>query len=294
MAYSLTYSGGTIIVPDGTLNSTSTSLSLPGRNYSGYGRYVNQDLVSMLEHFASSSGPVNQIRGQIWYDTSVNIPKVNVNGTSTGWVEFILSGYDAEVGNLDVAGTLEVNVISDGGTGGTITGNWDVVGNLSISDTLTVNSIETDGSPGTITGNWTLGPGSTLQATYADLAERFESDSEYEPGTVVELGGDKEVTAVKEDASESVFGVISNTAGYLMNAKAGNDATHPAIAMTGRVKVKVLGQVNKGDRLISAGSGYARSAKKGESTPFNTIGRALEEKLTDGTGKVLAAVSVKM
>ncbi len=264
MAYSLTFSGGTIIVPDGTLNSTSTSLSLPGRNYSGYGRYVDQDLVSMLEHFASSSSPVNQIRGQIWYDTSVNIPKINVNGTSTGWVDFILSGYDATIGNLEVTGTLEVNVISDGGTGGTILGNW------------------------------TLGVGSTLQATYADLAERFEADSAYEPGTVVELGGEKEITAVKEDASENVFGVISNTAGYLMNAKAGDDITHPAIAMTGRVKVKVLGKISKGDRLISAGSGYARSAKKGESTPFNTIGRALEEKITDGTGKVLAAVSVKM
>jgi hypothetical protein len=150
------------------------------------------------------------------------------------------------------------------------------------------------GFAGTMTGTWTLTAGSNLQATYADLAERFESDYTYDAGTVVELGGDKEITAVREDASENVFGVISNTAAYLMNGAAGNCDTHPAVALAGRVHVKVFGTVKKGDRLVSAGGGYARAAKKGEANSFNTIGRALENKISESAGKVLAAVNAKL
>lgn len=150
------------------------------------------------------------------------------------------------------------------------------------------------GTAGSLTGTWTLTSGSNLQATYADLAERFESDYTYDAGTVVELGGDKEITAVREDASENVFGVISNTAAYLMNGAAGSCATHPAVALAGRVHVKVFGTVKKGERLVSAGNGYARAAKKGEANSFNTIGRALENKTTEDAGKVLAAVNAKL
>ena len=146
---------------------------------------------------------------------------------------------------------------------------------------------------GTIIGNWTLSAGSRLNSTYADLAERFESDTAYEPGTVVELGGDKEITAVRDELSEEVFGVISNSAGYVMNGLAGTDLTHPAVAVTGRVPVKVKGKVNKNDRLVSAGNGYARAGKKSELTPFNTIGRALSSKTDSGIGIVEAIVTVK-
>ena len=146
---------------------------------------------------------------------------------------------------------------------------------------------------GTIFGVWTLGSGARLNATYADLAERFESDNPYDAGTVVELGGDAEITAVVHELSEDVFGVVSNTAAYLMNAGAGDDDTHPAVAVGGRVQVKVTGKVCKGDRLVSAGNGIARSAIEGEATAFNVIGRALVNKTTDGVGTVEAFVSIK-
>ena len=145
---------------------------------------------------------------------------------------------------------------------------------------------------GTITGNWTLTTGSRLQATYADLAERFKADDIYDPGTVVELGGDAEITAVQYDLSEDVFGVISDTAAYLMNAGAGSDNTHPPVAVSGRVKVKVTGQVKKGQRLVSAGNGIARAAQPNEATAFNVIGRALENKTDNGLGTVEAIVSI--
>jgi len=129
-------------------------------------------------------------------------------------------------------------------------------------------------------------------AEYADLAERFEADAAYPPGTVVMLGGEKEITAAMEEATEEVFGVISTRPAYTMNGAAGDNDTHPPIAMTGRVPVLVVGQVRKGDRLISAGNGLARAARQGEATAFNVIGRALTSKTSSDEGTVEAIVTI--
>lgn len=135
--------------------------------------------------------------------------------------------------------------------------------------------------------------GRATTAQYADLAERFESDAIYEPGTVVELGGDKEITAVSADLSDKVFGVISTEPGFLLNGGAGPNDTHPAVALNGRVPVKVIGIINRGDRLVSAGNGLARAAQIGEATTFNVIGRALESKSTTGISTITAIVKVQ-
>jgi len=134
--------------------------------------------------------------------------------------------------------------------------------------------------------------GTANEALYADVAERFEADMVYEPGTVVALGGAAEITRVNDELSEEVFGVISSKPAYLMNSGAGKNDTHPPVAMTGRVPVKCIGKVKKGDRLVSAGNGLARAAKKGEFNSFNTFGRALEDKITDGEGTVNAVVTI--
>jgi hypothetical protein len=130
-------------------------------------------------------------------------------------------------------------------------------------------------------------------ALYADVAERFAADEVLEPGTVVELGGTHEITRSQQDLSENVFGVISTNAAYLMNDGAGEDDTHPPVAMTGRVPVKVVGQVRKGDRLVSAGSGVARAARPGEATAFNVIGRSLEHKHSEELATIEAVVTIK-
>jgi hypothetical protein len=131
-------------------------------------------------------------------------------------------------------------------------------------------------------------------ALYADVAERFEADEVLDPGTVVELGGAKEITRSRLELSENVFGVISTKPAFTMNGGAGENDTHPAVAMTGRVPVKVTGIINKGDRLVSAGDGIARAAKPGEATSFNIIGRSLVTKSTDGVGTVEAIVSIQV
>ena len=123
--------------------------------------------------------------------------------------------------------------------------------------------------------------GTSTSAQYADTSERFETDTYYDPGTIVALGGVEEITKSVTDLDENVFGVISTNPGFRMNDAAGSDETHPHVALTGRVPVKITGTVKKGDRLVSAGNGKARAAGQGEATYFNIIGRALEDG-TDG------------
>ena len=130
-------------------------------------------------------------------------------------------------------------------------------------------------------------------ALYADVAERFAADELLEPGTVVELGGAKEITRSQQDLSENVFGVISTRPAYTMNGGAGEDDTHPPVAMTGRVPVKAIGIIRRGDRLVSAGSGVARAAQPGEATAFNVIGRSLEDKNLEELGTIEAIVTIK-
>jgi hypothetical protein len=78
-----------------------------------------------------------------------------------------------------------------------------------------------------------------------------------------------------------------------MNGGAGEDDTHPPVAMTGRVPVKVIGVIHKGDRLVSAGNGIARAAKPNEASAFNVIGRSLVDKLTPESATIEAIVTIK-
>ena len=94
--------------------------------------------------------------------------------------------------------------------------------------------------------------GTATSARYADLAERYEADAILEPGTVVCFGGEKEITACGHENDHAVAGVVSTDPAYMMNSAAGNNDTHPYIALTGRVPVKVVGPVAKGDLLVAS------------------------------------------
>jgi hypothetical protein len=115
-------------------------------------------------------------------------------------------------------------------------------------------------------------------AQYADIGERFEADAPMTAGAVVELGGDAEITESTSEMSEAVFGVVSDQPAFMMNSAAGNNESHPFIAMTGRTPVRVTGAVTKGQRLVTSSvKGCARAVAAGESiNPFHVIGRALE------------------
>lgn len=394
MSYTINLTNGNIFatIPDGTIN-TSSSMTLIGKNYAGYGQFLDDNFIHLLESNANTTPPGAPLTGQLWFNTTAGSLQV-YNGVN--WVPLASntsSGtaptnptvgalwYDSTNAQLNVwTGTawLLIGPIYTAATGvtgaipATVVDNTavtHVVVELYVSNSL-VGFISKDAAftPQTpISGFTTIRPGITLStlvgsqvplfqgtatssnqlngltssqfmrtdtntgtsgsvtvgagilnggssgtgnigssatpfntifatatsAQYADVAERFHADTVYEAGTVVELGGANEITISTAELSESVFGVISTRAAYLMNSGAGSNDTHPPIAMTGRVPVKVTGAISKGDRLVSAGNGLARSARPGEATAFNTIGRALEEKLDMGHGTVEAIVTIK-
>jgi len=133
----------------------------------------------------------------------------------------------------------------------------------------------------------------STSAQYADLAERYATDTPLETGEVVILGGNEEITKCMEDKSDAVFGVVSVAPAYLMNSEAGNNDTHPAIALKGRVPVKITGQGLAGDRVVSAGYGEARTARSGEATTFNTLGRLIQDKYNEQTALTECVIGVK-
>ena len=133
----------------------------------------------------------------------------------------------------------------------------------------------------------------TTSAMYADLAERYEADCETETGDVVILGGHAEITKCKDELSDAVFGVVSESPAFLMNAQAGNNDSHPMVALKGRVMVKLQGVGKAGDRVVSAGDGEARVAAIDECTAFNTLGRLIKHKYNVETALTECVIGVK-
>ena len=130
-------------------------------------------------------------------------------------------------------------------------------------------------------------------AQYADLAERYESDCELSVGDVVKLGGHAEITKCVKELDDAVFGVVSESPAFLMNAQAGNNDSHPMIALKGRVLVKLRGTGQAGDRVVSAGNGEARVANIDECTAFNTLGRLIKHKYNEETALTECVIGVK-
>ena len=133
----------------------------------------------------------------------------------------------------------------------------------------------------------------STSAQYADLAERYESDCDTEVGDVVILGGNAEITKCMSDKDDAVFGVVSESPAFLMNASAGNNDSHPMVALKGRVMVKLAGTGKAGDRVVSAGYGKARTANPGEVNHFNVLGRLIKDKYNEDTALTECVIGVK-
>jgi hypothetical protein len=206
--------------------------------------------------------------------SSGTVPSARLSGTYT----ITVSGSATTAGtvttnaqpNITSVGTLTSLNVTNSITAGNVFANSGTVRATTLHGTALTTGANT--TAGTITGNWTLTAGSKLQATYADLAEYYEGDQIYEAGTVLEFGGEKEVTLAKEETSR-LAGVVSTNPAYIMNSDCSGDAV--AIALQGRCPVKVKGPIYKGDMMVSAGNGYAKaviiSPKIG-----TVLGKALE------------------
>ena len=213
--------------------------------------------------------------------------KVNDGGATT--TVMTIDGSESRVGigtttpttALQVAGTITATTFS-GAFAGSIAGpvtnsGTNSMGTLAMGGTLTTKNIVPDTNTtydiGSASKQYNTIYATATSAQYADLAERYESDSEYEVGTVVIFGGEKEITVSSMGADPRVAGVISENPAYLMNSKSEGQA----VALQGKVPCKVVGQISKGDMLVTH-SQHPGVARKGTNPAMGTvIGKALEE-----------------
>ena len=194
--------------------------------------------------------------------------------SSTGQFSFTNDAGDIE--SVSVSGTG----LSGGGTSGAVT----ITSNATSANTAST-IVARDGS-----GNFSAGviTATATNARYADLAERYEADADYEPGTVVVLGGEKEITVTDQMNSTKVAGVISTDPAYLMNA----EANGLPVALRGRAPVKVVGVIQKGDVLITSTTpGFAMAAAHPHNVSASEmIGKALQSKADNGEGVIEALI----
>lgn len=299
-----------ITVSPGQINTTSTSVKLVGFSAPGYGYAFAENLVRMLSHHAGPNPPSGSLLiGQQWYDTTNKVMKF-WNGTD--WVIIISSGGGSgggvvapPQGGLGISPTaadkdkfIRVNSAGNGYIYVTIN---DLLTSLE-SAGLSTNYLKSNASSSpTVNNAFDLGSttlkfanvyattfrGNATSANYADVAERYEADKPMEPGDVVRIGGDKEITLA--DNNNPVYGVISTNPAIRMNENAGNDDTHPFVGLVGRLPVKVIGTVKKGDRLfVSTINGVATADPDNAARPY--FGFALEDKYDSAMGLVEVAL----
>jgi len=173
-------------------------------------------------------------------------------------------------------------VDAQGGTGSIQTDNsltynpntnlLSTAGNVTASHVSVTNSVQA--TTGTFSGNVTAAyfSGTATQALYADLAENYEADDNYAPGTVLIFGGEAEVTIATKSHDTRVAGIVSTNPAYLMNKENGNTT----IGLTGRVPCQVKGPVDKGTLLVTSETpGVAQALNDAYYKPGCIIGKSM-------------------
>jgi hypothetical protein len=211
----------------------------------------------------ANTAPASPSPGDFWYNSTTGIKYQYINdGTGNAWVD---QSYPTTFSTLAVTGNITAGNLSvSTGTvtlGGIVNANANGVGNIGSSTTY-FNTVFAKAT----------------SAQYADLAEMYEADGIIEPGTVVCFGGANEVTLCTEDACRRVAGVVSTNPSYLMNSGQTGEYV-VAVALQGRVPVKVTGTVRKGDMMVATTNGRARA----EANP--QVGAVIGKALADFDGQ---------
>lgn len=211
--------------------------------------------------------------------TTVNGLTVNTGGT---FGTTLAAGGNATVNGLTVNNTSTMTTL---GVSGNIT-----VSNIRVTTAYTGNiypttsNVSNIGSP---SSQYNTVFAVATAAQYADLAEKYEADANYEPGTVVVFGGAKEITVTTNFADNRIAGVISTDPAYLMNSQ----STGLPVALRGKVPVKVVGAVSKGDLLVTSNqAGYAESLGFAKAEPYTVVAKSLEDSRSTEPRTIIAVV----
>lgn len=196
------------------------------------------------------------------------------------------------VNNTQATSTTTGALLVDGGVS-IATGNLYIGGSggraiIAAGNIIPSANVGATNNIGSDTAWWNNFYGVATQARYADLAENYQADAAYEPGTVLEFGGDCELT-VAQDGTKRVAGVVSTNPAHLMNGMLRGPNVVP-LALQGRTPCKVRGKIAKGDMLISGGNGFARPDNNPQMG--TVIGKALED--FDGIEGIIEVVVGRM
>jgi len=263
----------------------------------GDGITVNADNVALTSSIITT--------GAKTYGSASEVPAVTVDtyGRVTSVSNTSISITASQVSNFTSAANTAIDNRIVGGSGLTYSSGTLAVGagsyinvgaddvSVNASTTATANTIAARDASGNITANVFVG--TATSARYADLAENYLADGDYLSGTVLVFGGDAEVTASMSPSSTRIAGVVTTQPAHVMNSHL--VGPHVAcIALRGRVPVKVMGIVRKGDVLVSAGEGYvgyATAALNPRDVPAAAmVGKAIGDKLDAGPGVVEALI----
>jgi fibronectin-binding autotransporter adhesin len=285
--------GGNIL----TTGNVSATGNIQGNYFIGNGSQLTGIGASGAKWTASSTAPSSPNPGDFWYATTSNVKYQYYNdGTGNSWVD---QSAPLTYTSLAVTGNLSVGNVTNSGFE-TVTGNI-TGGNLITAGTLTVNSAgaataivngagNTVGNIGSASGWFNTLYATSSKALYADLAENYQADTEYNTGTVVEFGGAFEITQTTQSHSTRIAGVVSSNPSYLMNAGLEGTNVLP-VALTGRLQCRVVGKINKGDRLVSSSlPGVAQALDPSQYEPGSIFGKALEDYDSSEIGTIEIAV----
>jgi hypothetical protein len=217
------------------------------------------------------------------YGDTTKVPQITIDtyGRVVSLSNIAISGIGGNTSASALSGTtLAASITASSLTSVGVLAGLTVAGNILPSANASINI-------GNSTSWFNTFYGVATHAQYADLAENYVSDAEYEPGTVVVFGGSAEITTTTLYADVRVAGVISENPAYLMNST----ITGLPVALRGRVQVKVMGSVKKGDLLISSAvPGVAVSAGSDQSVPLAVFAKSLTNKSDLALGLIEAVI----
>jgi len=254
------------------------------------------------------------IRGDFWYDTAnnaikiytadVTLPGTNGNGwmnvgafqgtreTATGMAFLDLLDITSSLHKVVAMYAMGVCVmIISSDADFTIATSHAVPGFTEIGKGINMNTTGNDSTA--FNPNAFKLRGISMEAEFADVAEIYVGDATYEPGTLVSLGGEAEITQTSSYGDTNIFGIVSTRPAYLMNARQKREKNAMPIAVAGRIPVKVKGIINRGDRLIASDVPGVAQAASVDAPAWSIVGRSLGNFSGEGIGKVEATIGAR-